>query len=74
MPKSQIINDWYPAKNYTKMEVMIPMRDGVKLYTSIYIPKDSSEKYPFLMERTPYSVSPYGLKIIMQRRLAPIRR
>jgi putative CocE/NonD family hydrolase len=60
--KGQIINDWYPAKNYTKMEVMIPMRDGVKLFTSIYIPKDSSQQYPFLMERTPYSVSPYGLQ------------
>ena len=36
------------------------MRDGVKLYTVIYVPKDQSEKYPFLMERTPYSVAPYG--------------
>jgi predicted acyl esterase len=36
------------------------MRDGIKLYTIIYLPKDKSEKYPFLMERTPYSVSPYG--------------
>ena len=60
--KSQVTDDWYPARNYIKMEVMIPMRDGIRLFTSIYIPKDSSKKYPFLMERTPYSVSPYGLQ------------
>lgn len=46
--------------NYTKIERMIPMRDGVKLFTAIYIPKDSAEKYPILMERTPYSSAPYG--------------
>ena len=48
------------ADNFIKMERMIPMRDGVRLFTSIYIPKDQNEKYPFLMERTPYSCSPYG--------------
>ncbi|MBP9099196.1 MAG: CocE/NonD family hydrolase [Ferruginibacter sp.] len=36
------------------------MRDGIKLYTVIYVPKDNTEKYPFLMERTPYSAGPYG--------------
>ncbi|QNL52635.1 CocE/NonD family hydrolase [Olivibacter sp. SDN3] len=36
------------------------MRDGVKLFTSIYIPKDKSKKYPFLINRTPYTVAPYG--------------
>ncbi len=46
--------------SYYKTEVMIPMRDGVKLYTAVYTPKDLSEKYPFLMERTPYSAGPYG--------------
>jgi putative CocE/NonD family hydrolase len=46
--------------NYTKMEQMIPMRDGVKLFTSIYIPKDTSRKYPIMFDRTPYSVAPYG--------------
>lgn len=45
---------------YTKKEVYITMRDGVKLYTVIYSPKDLSEKYPILLERTPYSVAPYG--------------
>ncbi len=44
--------------NYTKSELMIPMRDGVKLFTAVYAPKDSSRHYPILMERTPYSVAP----------------
>src|SRR6476469_2146330 len=46
--------------NYYKIERMIPMRDGIKLFTAIYIPKDNSEKHPILMTRTPYSCSPYG--------------
>ncbi len=46
-------------QRYTKRDVQIPMRDGTKLYTVIYTPKDISEKHPILMERTPYSV-PYG--------------
>lgn len=46
--------------NYYKIERMIPMRDGVKLFTSIYIPKDTTEKHPFLFTRTPYSCFPYG--------------
>ena len=45
---------------YTKTEQQIPMRDGVKLFTSIYTPKDQSQKYPIMLNRTPYSVSPYG--------------
>ncbi|WP_435523327.1 CocE/NonD family hydrolase [Chryseobacterium indoltheticum] len=38
------------------------MRDGTKLFTAVYIPKDISNKnkYPFLMQRTCYSVAPYG--------------
>jgi hypothetical protein len=36
------------------------MRDGVKLFTSIYTPKDQSKTYPFLIARTPYSLNPYG--------------
>ena len=50
---------WLSA-NYVKKEVYIPMRDGVKLFTSIYTPKDKAEKHPFLLTRTPYSCSPYG--------------
>ena len=46
--------------NYEKMEVLIPMRDGVKLFTSIYVPKDKTKTYPMLMQRTCYSVAPYG--------------
>ena len=46
--------------NFYKTERMIPMRDGVKLFTSIYIPKDVTEKHPILLRRTPYSCSPYG--------------
>jgi len=45
---------------YTKTEQMIPMRDGVKLFTSIYSPKDQSQRYPIMLNRTPYSVGPYG--------------
>lgn len=50
----------YVRENYTKREVEITMRDGVKLFTSIYTPKDASKKAPFLMMRTPYSCRPYG--------------
>ena len=46
--------------NYDKQEVMIPMRDGIKLFTSIYTPEKKSEKYPILLNRTPYTVAPYG--------------
>ncbi|MBX7187142.1 MAG: CocE/NonD family hydrolase [Vicinamibacteria bacterium] len=46
---------------YTKFEYAVPMRDGVKIFTSIYVPKDRSLKYPFLITRTPYSVGPYGV-------------
>ncbi|HVW97194.1 MAG TPA: CocE/NonD family hydrolase [Mucilaginibacter sp.] len=50
----------YVREHYTKIERYIPMRDGKKLFTAIYMPKDQSKKYPFLMTRTPYTVSPYG--------------
>ncbi|HEY0271571.1 MAG TPA: CocE/NonD family hydrolase, partial [Chitinophaga sp.] len=48
------------TSHYVKKEVMIPMRDGVKLFTSIYLPTDQTEKHPILMTRTPYSCAPYG--------------
>ncbi|MDO8366576.1 MAG: CocE/NonD family hydrolase [Saprospiraceae bacterium] len=47
--------------HFTKREVMIPMRDGKQLFTSIYSPKDQSKQYPILLRRTPYSCSPYGV-------------
>ena len=46
--------------HYYKLEKMISMRDGIKLFTAFYIPKDSSEKHPILFNRTPYSAAPYG--------------
>ena len=46
--------------NYEKFEYQIPMRDGVKLFTTVYVPRDHSKSYPFLIKRTPYSVMPYG--------------
>jgi len=52
----------YIKKNYTKSEVRIPMRDGVKLFACIYEPKDKKQKYPIMFDRTPYSVAPYGLE------------
>lgn len=47
-------------ENYIKKEVMIPMRDGVRLFTALYIPKNNAEKHPILITRTPYSCAPYG--------------
>lgn len=45
---------------YTKYEYMIPMRDGVKLYTQVYVPKNKPGKHPIIMERTPYGAGPQG--------------
>ncbi len=47
-------------KHYKKLEYRIPMRDGVRLFTAVYVPKDSSGKYPILLTRTPYGIAPYG--------------
>ena len=52
--------DTYVADNYSKQEVDILMRDGVKLHTTIYTPIDNNKKYPILLQRTPYSSAPYG--------------
>ena len=46
---------------YTKYEYRIRMRDGKKLFTAVYVPKDTALKYPILLMRTPYSVQPYGV-------------
>ena len=51
-------------ENYTKFNYHIPMRDGVKLFTSVYVPKDvfsEGSKYPIMMQRTGYSIGPYGI-------------
>ncbi|HEY1649036.1 MAG TPA: CocE/NonD family hydrolase [Terracidiphilus sp.] len=55
----------YIRAHYTKYEFRVPMRDGVRLFTAVYVPKptafpDDQGPYPFLMDRTPYSVAPYG--------------
>jgi len=57
---SQNADSIWIVNNYTKMERQITMRDGIKLFTSIYVPKDNSENHPFLITRTPYSCAPYG--------------
>jgi putative CocE/NonD family hydrolase len=51
----------YIKANYTKHEFEIPMRDGVKLYTAVFTPKDASQRYPIMLNRTPYSLRPYGV-------------
>lgn len=48
-------------ERYTKYEYRISMRDGARLYAAVYVPKDTSQKYPFLLTRTPYSIAPYGV-------------
>jgi uncharacterized protein len=45
---------------YEKSEYRIPMRDGVRLFTQVFVPKDSSAKWPILLNRTPYGIAPYG--------------
>jgi putative CocE/NonD family hydrolase len=57
-------------ESYTKYEYRIPMRDGKKLFASVYVPKDQSKTYPFLIQRTPYSAAPYGVDEY-PRRLGP---
>ena len=52
----------YPKAHYDKQEMRIPMRDGTQLFTIVYSPKDASKQrqYPMMMQRTCYSVAPYG--------------
>ncbi|MBS1875159.1 MAG: CocE/NonD family hydrolase [Acidobacteria bacterium] len=53
----------FVRENYTKYERRVPMRDGVKLFTAVYVPKDVAtygKTYPVLFTRTPYSSGPYG--------------
>ena len=51
----------YTLAHYTKYEYKIPMRDGVRLFAAVYVPKDESQPYPMIMMRTPYNVGPYGI-------------
>jgi len=60
----QLLWGWkydYVPGNYVKYEYQIPMRDGKKLFTAVYVPKDNSCAYPILLNRTPYGVGPYGV-------------
>ena len=45
---------------YTKYEYRIPMRDGKRLFTAVYVPKDNTQTWPILLTRTPYNAKPYG--------------
>ena len=58
-------------EHYDKTEVMIPMRDGVKLFTAIYTPKNRTQRYPILLYRTPYSIGAYGEDYVAPAKLAP---
>lgn len=60
LAQTDALDSAFIRDHYTKREVMIPMRDGVRLFTSIYTPKDRSRAYPILLNRTPYSCAPYG--------------
>ena len=58
--QSNSLDSAWIREHYTKQEHMVPMRDGVRLYTAVYTPKDTTEAHPFLLRRTPYSSAPYG--------------
>jgi putative CocE/NonD family hydrolase len=60
-------NERWAHENYYKMEKMVTMRDGIKLFTSIYLPKETNQKHPILLIRTPYSCAPYGESKFPQR-------
>lgn len=49
----------YLRANYTKHQYHIPMRDGVRLFAVVYVPKDTGERHPIILTRTPYGVAPY---------------
>lgn len=60
-PAPAAASEDYVRSHYTKYEFRIPMRDGKRLFTAVYVPKDApGGPYPFLMDRTPYDVAPYG--------------
>jgi len=58
--QAQEVDEKYIRDSYNKKEVYIPMRDGTRLFTAIYTPKDQSKTYPIILNRTPYTVAPYG--------------
>ena len=60
LARAQDTNAAWLAEHYTKFEYRIPMRDGVRLFTRVFVPKDDSQSWPILLTRTPYSLKPYG--------------
>ncbi len=56
---SRAIGPKWLKENYRKVEEMIPMRDGTRLYTAVYLPRDN-ERHPVMLLRTPYGLNPYG--------------
>ncbi len=70
---AQIPDSVYARQHYDKFEYQVPMRDGTKLFTAVYVPKDKSKAYPMLMQRTCYSVAPYGTTKFPRRHLGPSR-
>ena len=58
--KLEPVDKAWLEENYSKYEYRIPMRDGVKLFTAVYAPKDISTAYPIWLNRTPYGIRPYG--------------
>ncbi|MCZ6675494.1 MAG: CocE/NonD family hydrolase, partial [Verrucomicrobia bacterium] len=61
--ESKKVDQAYVREHYTKFEYDVPMRDGVKLFTAVYQPKDDSKAYPILLTRTPYSLKPYSVDL-----------
>lgn len=66
---AQLDRAGYIQQNYEKSEHRIEMRDGIRLHTTVYRPKDRSREYPILLNRTPYSCRPYGTE--MARGIGP---
>ncbi len=58
-PRADVINH-FTVDDYEKKETYITMRDGVRLWTTIYSPKDTDQNYPVILKRSPYSCAPYG--------------
>jgi len=63
-PASPSDRQGYFERHYRKFEHQVPMRDGVRLFTQVYLPLDTSELHPFMLFRTPYGVAPYGEEFI----------
>lgn len=58
--RAQDVDRKWLEEHYTKFEYRVPMRDGVRLRTSVFVPKDDSQRYPIVLTRTPYGIRPYG--------------